>query len=113
MPVRRFRSVIVWLPSRSVCRDGTKTGAGLVALSSPGIDPLALYSTPAAEHVFSMREYLGRLPPAFEVAIEAPGGSYFFSMGDPSRKNAEFKFKDPEGVVFDISKHGWLGTNAS
>ncbi len=48
---------------------------------------------------------------ATQRAIEAHGGRFFFSLGDLSKKNAELKFKDPEGVVFDISKHGWLGNH--
>jgi catechol 2,3-dioxygenase-like lactoylglutathione lyase family enzyme len=43
--------------------------------------------------------------------IEALGGSFFFSLGDERKGNFEIKFKDPDGVVFDISEHGWLGTN--
>lgn len=43
--------------------------------------------------------------------IEALGGSFFFNLGDERKGNFESKFKDPDGVVFDISEHGWLGTN--
>jgi len=44
--------------------------------------------------------------------IEAAGGTFFFDLGDDQEKeNFERKFKDPDGIIFDISKKGWLGTN--
>ena len=43
--------------------------------------------------------------------IEAAGGTFFFDLGDDRLGNFERKFKDPDGVVFDISKNGWLGTD--
>ena len=43
--------------------------------------------------------------------IEANGGKFFFDLGDERHGNFERKFKDPDGVVFDISKNGWLGTD--
>jgi len=44
--------------------------------------------------------------------IEAAGGSFFFDLGkDQEKENFERKFKDPDGIIFDISKKGWLGTN--
>jgi predicted enzyme related to lactoylglutathione lyase len=45
-----------------------------------------------------------------EAQIEASGGSFFFDFGDSKHGNFEKKFKDRDGVVFDISKHGWIGT---
>ena len=43
--------------------------------------------------------------------IESAGGKFFFSLGDSKEQaNFEMKFKDPEGVVFDISEKGWVGT---
>lgn len=43
--------------------------------------------------------------------IEAGGGTFFFDLGDDAEKeNFERKFKDPDGIIFDISKKGWLGT---
>jgi catechol 2,3-dioxygenase-like lactoylglutathione lyase family enzyme len=44
--------------------------------------------------------------------IEAAGGRFFFDLGDERRGNFERKFKDPEGIIFDISQHGWLGTDS-
>lgn len=49
---------------------------------------------------------------ATEAAIEANGGKFFFDLGDERQGNFERKFKDPEGIVFDISKNGWTGTDA-
>lgn len=44
--------------------------------------------------------------------IEAAGGKFFFDLGnDAEKENFERKFKDPDGVIFDISKHGWQGTD--
>jgi predicted enzyme related to lactoylglutathione lyase len=43
--------------------------------------------------------------------IEAMGGKFFFDLGnDAEKENFERKFKDPDGVIFDISKKGWQGT---
>ena len=42
--------------------------------------------------------------------IEAAGGTFFFDLGnDAEKQNFERKFKDPDGIIFDISKNGWLG----
>ena len=43
--------------------------------------------------------------------IESAGGTFFFDLGDERHGNFERKFKDPDGVVFDISKNGWIGTD--
>jgi lactoylglutathione lyase len=43
--------------------------------------------------------------------IEAAGGIFFFDLGDERKGNFERKFKDPDGIIFDISKHGWVGTD--
>jgi len=44
--------------------------------------------------------------------IEAHGGKFFFDFGDEHHGNFERKFKDPDGIIFDISKHGWQGTDS-
>ena len=42
--------------------------------------------------------------------IEAACGTFFFDLGNDAEKhNFERKFKDPDGIIFDISKKGWLG----
>lgn len=44
--------------------------------------------------------------------IEDNGGTFFFDLGkDAEKENFERKFKDPDGIIFDISKKGWLGAN--
>jgi predicted enzyme related to lactoylglutathione lyase len=43
--------------------------------------------------------------------IEAAGGKFFFDLGNDRHGNFERKFKDPDGVVFDISENGWVGTD--
>jgi lactoylglutathione lyase len=43
--------------------------------------------------------------------IETNGGTFFFDLGkDAEKENFERKFKDPDGVIFDISQKGWVGT---
>jgi catechol 2,3-dioxygenase-like lactoylglutathione lyase family enzyme len=42
-------------------------------------------------------------------AIEAHGGKYHPGPTAHVPENAEYKFRDPDGVVFDISTHGWDG----
>ena len=47
---------------------------------------------------------------ATQKKIEALGGKFFFDLGnDTEKENFERKFKDPDGVIFDISKKGWQG----
>jgi predicted enzyme related to lactoylglutathione lyase len=45
--------------------------------------------------------------------IENAGGKFYFDMGSEREGNFEKKFKDPDGVMFDISKHGWIGTDGA
>ena len=46
-----------------------------------------------------------------EKRIESEGGKFFFQLGEGEDKdNFERKFKDPDGVIFDISRKGWVGT---
>ena len=44
--------------------------------------------------------------------IEAAGGTFFFDLGDERQGNFERKFKDPDGVIFDVSEGGWQGTDS-
>ncbi len=49
---------------------------------------------------------------AVQSRIEAAGGTFFFDLGeDQEKENFERKFKDPDGIIFDISKKGWMGTS--
>jgi lactoylglutathione lyase len=45
--------------------------------------------------------------------IERAGGKFFFDLGNEREGNFERKFKDPDGVIFDISQHGWAGTDGA
>ena len=47
-----------------------------------------------------------------QAVIEANGGKFFFDLGDERKGNFERKFKDPEGIIFDISENGWVGTDS-
>ncbi|MGX1098984.1 VOC family protein [Amorphus sp. MBR-141] len=49
---------------------------------------------------------------AMRTKIEEFGGTFYFDLGDARKGNFERKFKDPDGIVFDISHHGWLGTDS-
>ena len=40
-------------------------------------------------------------------AIEAHGGKYHPGPTGHAPANAQHKFRDPNGIVFDISTHGW------
>jgi len=46
---------------------------------------------------------------AAQHEIEKNGGRYHAMEGQAPVENAERKFRDPYGVVFDISTHGWDG----
>jgi len=47
---------------------------------------------------------------AAQKRIEAAGGTFFFDLGkDTAKENFERKFKDPDGIIFDISQKGWRG----
>jgi predicted enzyme related to lactoylglutathione lyase len=46
---------------------------------------------------------------AMQKRIEEAGGKFFFDLGKSSDDvNFERKFKDPDGIIFDISQKGWL-----
>lgn len=43
--------------------------------------------------------------------IEENGGAFFFKLeSDHPGVDVETKFKDPFGIVFDVSEHGWKGS---
>jgi catechol 2,3-dioxygenase-like lactoylglutathione lyase family enzyme len=44
-----------------------------------------------------------------EAALEAAGATYAFDLGDPKGMNYERKWRDPEGILFDVSEKGWYG----
>src|SRR5215468_4869657 len=47
---------------------------------------------------------------AQQKQIEAAGGKFFFDLGDPDDDDFERKFKDPNGIIFDLNWKGWTMT---
>ena len=45
--------------------------------------------------------------PAQQKKIEKAGGKFFFDLNKPEDDGFERKFKDPDGIVFDINWKGW------
>src|SRR6202035_426884 len=45
--------------------------------------------------------------PAQQEKVEAAGGEFFFDLGEPEDDGFERKFKDPNGIIFDINWKGW------
>jgi catechol 2,3-dioxygenase-like lactoylglutathione lyase family enzyme len=45
-----------------------------------------------------------------QAAIEKAGGTWYFDLGKEEDEAFERKFRDPNGIVFDISHKGWAGT---
>ena len=45
--------------------------------------------------------------PAQQKQIEKAGGKFFFDLGEPEDEGFERKFRDPDGIVFDINWKGW------
>jgi methylmalonyl-CoA/ethylmalonyl-CoA epimerase len=43
--------------------------------------------------------------------VEENGGHYMNAAPSPPGRNAEDKYRDPNGIVFDLSSHGWVGTS--
>jgi catechol 2,3-dioxygenase-like lactoylglutathione lyase family enzyme len=50
--------------------------------------------------------------PKQQKRIEAAGGKFFFDLGDPDDDDFERKFKDPNGIIFDINWKGWTMTSS-
>jgi predicted enzyme related to lactoylglutathione lyase len=49
--------------------------------------------------------------PAQQKQIEAAGGKFFYDLGDPDDEGFERKFRDPNGIIFDINWKGWQLTS--
>ena len=88
---------------------------------SDGVINLALlnYTGERGSGLSNAKDFVGAHHFGFQVddlvgtqqRIEAAGGTFFFDLGDDAEKeNFERKFKDPDGIIFDISKKGWQGT---
>ena len=50
--------------------------------------------------------------PEQQKKIEKAGGKLFFDLGEPADEGFERKFKDPNGIVFDINWKGWQLTSS-
>jgi catechol 2,3-dioxygenase-like lactoylglutathione lyase family enzyme len=50
--------------------------------------------------------------PKQQAKIEKAGGKFFFDLGDPDDDDFERKFKDPNGIIFDINWKGWTMTSS-
>ena len=50
---------------------------------------------------------------AQQAAIEAAGGEFFFDLGEEGDEGFERKFKDPNGIIFDVNDTGWTMTVAA
>ena len=77
------------------------------------------YRSDAAAGLADSANFIGLHHSGFQVddlaeaqeLIEANSGTFHFDLGnDETKVNFERKFKDPNGVIFDISQTGWLGT---
>lgn len=49
--------------------------------------------------------------PGQQKKIENAGGEFFYDLGDPDDDDFERKFKDPNGIIFDINWKGWTMTS--
>jgi predicted enzyme related to lactoylglutathione lyase len=49
---------------------------------------------------------------AQQAAIEAAGGQFFFDLGEEGDEGFERKFKDPNGIIFDVNDTGWTMTSS-
>jgi predicted enzyme related to lactoylglutathione lyase len=45
--------------------------------------------------------------PAQQKQVEAAGAEFFYDLGEPEDDGFERKFKDPNGIVFDLNWKGW------
>ena len=45
--------------------------------------------------------------PAQQKKVEQAGGEFFYDLGAPEDEGFERKFKDPNGIVFDLNWKGW------
>lgn len=97
--------------TESVLADGVYLSDGYINIA------LLKYKTDAMAGVPGGHEFVGTHHFGFKVddaeasrkEIEANGGHFFMDL--PELKETlyyEEKFRDPEGVIFDISQNGWV-----
>lgn len=103
---------------KRVGRDDLEMGSGIYL--SDGVINLALlkYKGESGSGLKDAANFVGAHHFGFQVddleatrkRIEAAGGKFFFTLGKTKDDaNFEMKFKDPDGVIFDISEKGWSG----
>jgi predicted enzyme related to lactoylglutathione lyase len=103
-----------------VGREDLDIGSGIYL--SDGVINLALlcYKGEKGSGLADAKDFVGAHHFGFQVddleeaqrKIEEAGGKFFFEFGESKEKpNFEKKFKDPDGVIFDISVTGWIGTD--
>jgi len=44
---------------------------------------------------------------AQQKKVEAAGGTFFYDLGEPEDEGFERKFRDPNGIIFDLNWKGW------
>lgn len=113
----RFYSQVFDL--KEVGRESNEIGSGVYL--SDGVINLALlsFNGERGSGLKDAKSFAGPHHFGFQVddladaqrRIEAAGGTFFFDFGEEQKGNFERKFKDPDGVNFDISEHGWVGTD--
>jgi len=102
-----------------VGREDLDIGSGIYL--SDGVINLALlkYKGEAGSGLKDAAGFVGAHHFGFQVEdleeakkrVEAAGGKFFFTLGkSKDEANFEVKYKDPDGVIFDISEKGWTGT---
>jgi predicted enzyme related to lactoylglutathione lyase len=47
---------------------------------------------------------------AQQAMIEHAGGKFFYDLGEEGDEGFERKFKDPNGIIFDVNDTGWVMT---
>jgi methylmalonyl-CoA/ethylmalonyl-CoA epimerase len=89
---------------------------------SDGVVNMALlrYKTDEAAGAERGKNYVGVHHFGFQVEdledaqrrVEEHGGVFFLDLPDMKETlYYERKFRDPDGIIFDLSHHGWVGTS--
>jgi predicted enzyme related to lactoylglutathione lyase len=97
-------------------------GTGSAIYMSDGVMNLALlkFKSDRMAGIEDSKNFVGTHHFGFQVddlgetqeKIEENGGVFHFDLGeDEEEVNFEKKFRDPDGIIFDVSKSGWIGTD--
>ena len=99
--------------------EGEDSVSTAVLLSDGNVNlALLQYKTDAAAGVEGGRGYIGAHHFGFQVenanaaykSVEQAGGTIFLDHDQGEHEvNFERKFRDPDGIIFDISRSGWTG----